>query len=70
MAAGADRTACESWNQLPGISTKNRGSAQNPPDLAPYTYNSIRYTELPSENNPVRWLFISRRCMHCDAVGA
>ncbi|MEK6699900.1 MAG: 4Fe-4S dicluster domain-containing protein [Nitrospirota bacterium] len=63
------QTACKSWNQLPGIPTKNRGSAQNPPDLESNTYNIIRYSELPSENNPVRWLFISRRCMHCDDAG-
>lgn len=63
------QTACKSWNQLPGIHTKNRGSVQNPPDLEPSAFNMIRYTELPSENNPVRWLFVSRRCMHCDDAG-
>ncbi len=63
------QTACKSWNQLPGIHTKNTGSSQNPPDLAPSTYNMIRYSELPSDTNPVRWLFVSRRCMHCDDAG-
>jgi formate dehydrogenase iron-sulfur subunit len=63
------QTACKSWNQLPGIATKNSGSVQNPPDLAPHTYNIIRYSELPSDKNPARWLFVSRRCMHCDDAG-
>ena len=42
---------------------------QNPPDLMPSSYNIIRYSEVPSEANPVRWLFVSRRCMHCDDAG-
>lgn len=63
------QTACKSWNQLPGLHTKNSGSTQNPPDLAPSTYNIIKYSELPSDTNPVRWLFVSRRCMHCDDAG-
>ncbi len=63
------QTACKNWNLLPGIATKNRGSFQNPPDLAPAAFNIIRYSEVPSENNPVRWLFVSRRCMHCDDAG-
>ena len=63
------QTACKSWNQLPGIHTKNTGSPQNPPDLAPNTYNIIQYSELPSDTNPIRYLFVSRRCMHCDDAG-
>lgn len=63
------QTACKSWNQLPGIKTKNNGSFQNPPDLESSTYNIIRYNEVPSQTNSVRWLFVSRRCMHCDDAG-
>ncbi len=63
------QTACKSWNQLPGIRTKNTGTTQNPPDLEPAAFNIIRYTELPSEKNRVRWLFVSRRCMHCGDAG-
>jgi formate dehydrogenase iron-sulfur subunit len=65
----ACQTACKSWNQLPGIKTKNSGSFQNPPDLASAAFNIIRYNEVPSEKNPVRWLFVSRRCMHCEDAG-
>ena len=52
-----------------GEKTKNSGTYQNPPDLAPTAYNIIRYSEVPSEKNPVRWLFVSRRCMHCGDAG-
>jgi formate dehydrogenase iron-sulfur subunit len=65
----ACQVACKSWNQLPGIKTKNNGTYQNPPDLASAAYNIIRYNEVPSQENPVRWLFVSRRCMHCDDAG-
>jgi formate dehydrogenase iron-sulfur subunit len=63
------QTACKNWNQLPGQHTKNSGTYQNPPDLTPVSYNIIRYSEVPSEANPVRWLFVSRRCMHCGDAG-
>ena len=43
------QTACKSWNQLPGIKTKNNGTFQNPPDLASAAYNIIRYSEVPSD---------------------
>jgi formate dehydrogenase iron-sulfur subunit len=63
------QTACKSWNQLPAEKTLNRGSSENPPDLSPAVYNKIRYLEVPSEANPVRWLFVSQRCMHCEDAG-
>ena len=63
------QTACKSWNQLSGERTKNSGTYQNPPDLTSSAYNIIRYSEIPSDTNPVRWLFVSRRCMHCGDAG-
>jgi len=63
------QTACKSWNQLAGIKTKNNGTFQNPPDLATEAYNIIRYSEVPSDKQAVRWLFVSRRCMHCEDAG-
>jgi formate dehydrogenase iron-sulfur subunit len=65
----ACQVACKSWNQLPPIKTKNNGTYQNPPDLASAAFNIIRYNEVPSQENPVRWLFVSRRCMHCEDAG-
>ncbi len=63
------QAACKSWNQLPGQKTKNTGTMQNPPDINASTYTIIRFSEVPSDTNPLRWLFVSRRCMHCDDAG-
>lgn len=63
------QTACKAWNRLPATKTVNKGTFENPPDLTPYLYNRIRYVEVASEANPVRWLFVSQRCMHCDDAG-
>jgi len=63
------QVACKSWNLLPGDHTVNRGSYENPRDLNPHLYNRIHYIELPSEKNPVRWVFVNNRCMHCDDAG-
>ncbi len=63
------QTACKEWNQLPATKTTNLGSFENPPDLTPNLYNRIRFVEVPSETNMVRWLFVSQRCMHCEDAG-
>ncbi|HIJ60699.1 MAG TPA: 4Fe-4S dicluster domain-containing protein [Nitrospirae bacterium] len=65
----ACQVACKSWNHLPADKTQNSGSYENPGDLSPTLYNKIRYVELPSETNAVRWLFVSQRCMHCEDAG-
>lgn len=65
----ACQVACKSWNQLPGDKTENFGSYENPKDLTPHLYNKIRYSEVPSEKDALRWLFVSERCMHCDDAG-
>jgi len=63
------QTACKNWNELPGQKTTNSGSMQNPPDISATAFNIIRFSEVPSQANAVRWLFVSRRCMHCDDAG-
>ncbi len=63
------QTACKEWNRLSVIKTRNTGTYENPPDLTPNLYNRIRFVEMPSETNLVRWLFVSQRCMHCDDAG-
>ena len=63
------QTACKSWNQLPGQKTTNTGTMQNPPDISATAFNIIRFSEVPSQTNALRWLFVSRRCMHCDDAG-
>ena len=63
------QTACKAWNLLPADKTKNVGTMENPQDLTPHLYNKIRYVEVPSAADPLRWLFVSQRCMHCDDAG-
>lgn len=63
------QTACKEWNQLAATKTVNKGSVENPPDLTSELYNKIRFVELPSATDIMRWLFVSQRCMHCDDAG-
>lgn len=65
----ACQVACKAWNNLPAEKTKMTGSFSFPPDLSGTTYNKIQFTEVPSEKDPVRWLFVSQRCMHCEDAG-
>ncbi len=59
------QVACKQWNKLPAEKTQQRGTHQNPPDLTPTTWNLVRYTELPTKNGEMRWLFRKDNCMHC-----
>jgi formate dehydrogenase iron-sulfur subunit len=63
------QVACKSWNQLPAEKSTNYGTYENPKDLTPALFNKIRYMEVPSEKDPMRWLFVSQRCMHCEDAG-
>lgn len=63
------QVACKEWNQLSATKTTNRGTIENPPDLSSNLYNKIRYIEMPSGTDMMRWLFVSQRCMHCDDAG-
>lgn len=63
------QVACKEWNKLPATRTKNTGTFENPPDLSSTEFTKIRYTEVPSDDNDGRWLFVSQRCMHCDKAG-
>ncbi len=65
----ACQVACKSWNQLPGDKTVNSGTYENPINLTPHLYNKIRYMEVPSGKDPLRWLFVNQRCMHCEDAG-
>jgi formate dehydrogenase beta subunit len=64
-ACRACQVACKQWNKLPAEKTQQRGTHQNPPDLTPTTWNLVRYTELPTKNGEMRWLFRKDNCMHC-----
>jgi formate dehydrogenase iron-sulfur subunit len=56
--------ACKEWHELPANKTKQRGSHQNPPDLNPYNYKLVRFSE-NFENGVVNWYFFPDQCRHC-----
>lgn len=61
------QVACKQWWELPAVSTTNRGTYENPPDLSSETWNKIRFREI-GQNGTVRWLFTRYSCMHCTAA--
>lgn len=58
------QAACKQWWELPAVSTSNRGSYENPPDLGPETWNKIRFREI-AVGDQTQWLFTRQSCMHC-----
>jgi formate dehydrogenase iron-sulfur subunit len=64
IACRGCQVACKQWNELSAEETVNSGSYENPPDLSPTTWLTIKFFE-KSEGNSIDWLFGRRSCMHC-----
>lgn len=64
IACRACQVACKEWNELQAVPTINTGTYENPPDLSPATWLTIKFKEV-AEGNTVRWLFGRHSCMHC-----
>ena len=70
------QVACKQWNEndefIPteenGVKSVNRGSYENPPDLARTTWLKMKFQEM-ERNGQVAWLFNRRSCMHCTDAG-
>ncbi|WP_461209681.1 4Fe-4S dicluster domain-containing protein [Desulfocurvus sp. DL9XJH121] len=58
------QVACKEWHNLPVVKTKQRGTHQNPPDLNPYNYKLVRFSEHLIDG-VVRWYFFPDQCRHC-----
>ncbi len=58
------QVACKEWHGLPAVPTKQRGTHQNPPDLNPFNYKLVRFTEEKIDGK-VHWLFFPDQCRHC-----
>jgi formate dehydrogenase iron-sulfur subunit len=58
------QVACKEWHDLPATRTRQRGSHQNPPDLNPFTYKLVRFSE-HRLNDKVEWFFFPDQCRHC-----
>jgi len=57
--------ACKEWHELPANNTRQTGSHQNPPDLNPFNYKLVRFSE-HLEDGVVRWNFFPDQCRHCE----
>ena len=62
------QTACKQWNSLSSVSTRYRGSYENPPDLSYNTYTRILFREV-EDGGEISWFFGQHRCMHCSDAG-
>ena len=61
------QVACKEWNDLPANATKQVGTHQNPPDLNPYNYKLVRFSEHMVDGK-VAWYFFPDQCRHCLAA--
>lgn len=68
IACRACQVACKQWNELPGVTTKQVGTYENPADLSFNTWMKMRFTETEN-NDKVQWLFTRQACMHCTEAG-
>lgn len=64
IACRACQVACKQWNELRAKATTCQGTYENPPDLSPSTWLTIKFREEPN-GDAVKWLFSRRSCMHC-----
>ncbi|UCC17198.1 MAG: 4Fe-4S dicluster domain-containing protein [Dehalococcoidales bacterium] len=62
------QVACKSWNGLPGETTSNSGSYENPPQLSAVTFTRIKFNELQYKGK-LHWVFTKVQCMHCQYPG-
>lgn len=56
--------ACKEWKGHKAVPTLQRGTHQNPPDLTPYNYKLVRFSEHKIDGR-IHWLFFPDQCRHC-----
>ncbi|RJQ37021.1 MAG: 4Fe-4S dicluster domain-containing protein [Dehalococcoidia bacterium] len=64
IACRACQVACKQWNELEAVTTRQRGTYENPPRLSAHTWIKVEFRERPNE-----WLFRAHTCMHCTNAG-
>ncbi len=57
--------ACKEWNELKANKTLQQGTHQNPPDLNPYNWKLVRFSEFKDDKGVVHWNFFPDQCRHC-----
>ena len=61
--------ACQEWNDLAAVSTKNDGSYQTLAELDAEFWNLIRFHEQETSDGGLVWLMRKDQCMHCEDPG-
>ena len=59
------QVACKEWHELPANATLQTGTHQNPPDLNPYNFKLVRFSEFRRDDGAVAWNFFPDQCRHC-----
>jgi formate dehydrogenase iron-sulfur subunit len=62
------QAACKQWHDLPGETTTNTGSYQNPSWVSGKTQTMVSFNELEYDGK-FSWVFAKRQCMHCEHPG-
>lgn len=58
------QVACKEWHGFPAVRTRQKGTHQNPPDLNPFNYKLVRFSEKRIDGK-LYWLFFPDQCRHC-----
>jgi formate dehydrogenase iron-sulfur subunit len=62
------QAACKQWHDLPGETTHNEGSYQNPMTVTDKTLTTVTFNEVKHDGQ-FSWVFAKRQCMHCEHPG-
>jgi formate dehydrogenase beta subunit len=65
----ACEVACQEWNDLPTVATKQTGSYQTLPSLDTSLWNLIKFNEQELPGGGLAWLMRKDQCMHCSDPG-
>jgi len=58
------QVACKEWHEHVAVPTRQRGTHQNPPDLTPFNFKLVRFSEHKIDGT-IKWLFFPDQCRHC-----
>jgi formate dehydrogenase iron-sulfur subunit len=58
------QVACKEWHGHRAVPTKQTGTHQNPPELTPFNFKLVRFSEHKIDGR-IQWLFFADQCRHC-----
>jgi formate dehydrogenase beta subunit len=65
----ACEVACQEWNDLKVVATRQTGSYQTLPGLDAQFWNLIKFSERETSDGGLAWLMRKDQCMHCEEPG-